>query len=461
MKLKKIKINKKRIFIIGIVLIVALILSFNIYKAYSESSVSYAIDNGNQTDTNHLTFYRENDLGEYEAYNGSAFENNNYILNAEESYCKYGSELIYDFYSNELSINSIGQDNCYLYYDLKNYLKDEILLNNNASKDTIISLNNLSKASVSQSYYDNQYGSDKSKYVVDSGFYKTSNETSTNYYFRGEVNNNWVYFAGIYWRIIRIDESGNIRMIYSGTTAPTSSQSYVMTGVNTQIGAVQFNRHDTLGNKVRLDLSIEGMGYVYAENDLHGLSKNSQIKESVDAWYNSTLKSDYEKYLTESMFCVDRTASLDDKFNSYIDYVNTSFDDYKDKVIYMGPADRIRYGTINPSLECPLNIDKLNLYAGLINADEVAYAGGATNINNPSYYLYTGMEYWTISPIFHINRTAYVYSVYDTGHLGSRKVGGEAPVVTLPGIRPVISLNSSVLFSSGDGTYSNPYKIIY
>ena len=38
----------------------------------------------------------------------------------------------------------------------------------------------------------------------------------TSYYFRGNVENNWVKFAGYYWRILRINGDGSIRMIYAG-----------------------------------------------------------------------------------------------------------------------------------------------------------------------------------------------------------------------------------------------------
>ena len=36
------------------------------------------------------------------------------------------------------------------------------------------------------------------------------------YYFRGNVENNWVKFADSYWRILRINGNGSIRMIYAG-----------------------------------------------------------------------------------------------------------------------------------------------------------------------------------------------------------------------------------------------------
>ena len=67
------------------------------------------------------------------------------------------------------------------------------------------------------------------------------------YYYRGAVDNNWVKFGkdstgkDIYWRIIRINGDGSIRMIYSGTTDPknessvTGSNGVYMTGTGTQL----------------------------------------------------------------------------------------------------------------------------------------------------------------------------------------------------------------------------------
>lgn len=49
-----------------------------------------------------------------------------------------------------------------------------------------------------------------------SGLYKAEDDDGTTYYYRGVVNNNWVEFGGFYWRIIRINGDGSIRLIYSG-----------------------------------------------------------------------------------------------------------------------------------------------------------------------------------------------------------------------------------------------------
>ncbi len=49
--------------------------------------------------------------------------------------------------------------------------------------------------------------------TTDEGIYSAVDDYGTSYYFRGVVENNYVKFAGAYWRIIRINGDGTIRMI--------------------------------------------------------------------------------------------------------------------------------------------------------------------------------------------------------------------------------------------------------
>lgn len=53
------------------------------------------------------------------------------------------------------------------------------------------------------------------------GMYKAIDDLGTTYYYRGPVNNNWVSFGGFYWRIVRINGDGSIRLIYSGLASST------------------------------------------------------------------------------------------------------------------------------------------------------------------------------------------------------------------------------------------------
>ena len=60
------------------------------------------------------------------------------------------------------------------------------------------------------------------------------------YYYRGDVQNNWVSFGNFLWRIIRINGDGSIRMIYSGLKSATNH-----TGGNAQIGKTAFGDTST------------------------------------------------------------------------------------------------------------------------------------------------------------------------------------------------------------------------
>mgnify|MGYP005795544907 FL=1 len=89
----------------------------------------------------------------------------------------------------------------------------------------------------------------------------------TSYYYRGNVENNWVKFGGYYWRILRINGDGSIRMIYAGDASvidTLSNKSDVLkNGYNdastdyTQIGTSAYNSR---GN------NNADVGYMYGEN---------------------------------------------------------------------------------------------------------------------------------------------------------------------------------------------------
>ena len=89
----------------------------------------------------------------------------------------------------------------------------------------------------------------------------------TSYYYRGNVENNWVKFGGFYWRILRINGDGSIRMIYAGDASvidTLSNKSDVLkNGYNdastdyTQIGTSAYNSSSSNNAYV---------GYMYGEN---------------------------------------------------------------------------------------------------------------------------------------------------------------------------------------------------
>ena len=80
--------------------------------------------------------------------------------------------------------------------------------------------------------------------------YTIDNDTYT-YYYRGDVNNNWVKFGDFLWRIVRINGNGSIRLIYSGLASSTSH-----TGTNTLIKTRNNSTTTTYGDVTSHTASI-------------------------------------------------------------------------------------------------------------------------------------------------------------------------------------------------------------
>ncbi len=296
--------------------------------------------------------------------------------------------------------------------------------------------------------------------TTNEGLFKAQDDLGTSYYFRGAVNNNWVKFGkdssnkDIYWRIIRINGDGSIRMIYSGTTSPKSSTATVMTGTGTQIGTSAFNS----GND-----NPACVGYTYTAGEQHGNKYESKIKTTIDAWYKTTTletNSATKILVADQMFCNDRSATTSSSGTP--GEISGSMS--KSITYYYGVYIRLITNK-SPTLICPTGSDiftvntsngngALNYPVGLITADEVAMAGGVYRTVNSSYYLYTNTSYWTGSPYYFYRTGTYANGTY----MSSSGYFSDDPVPDTLGTRPVISLSSSVKLS-GDGTWNNVYTV--
>ena len=291
------------------------------------------------------------------------------------------------------------------------------------------------------------------------GIYKTKDDIGTSYYFRGDVENNYVLFANKYWRIIRINGDGSIRMIYAGTSAHENGYDDSSTK-DTSIGTSAFNSSYSYNAFVGFMYGTFGASD-YATT--HANTNDSTIKKALDTWYTNNIKNTTnEQYVVDAIYCNDRSLSPS----------TTGTGAEKSETDY-GAFNRL-YDNKTPTLKCSQVNDrftksaavsgvtgngKLTNAIGLITADEVAYAGGLYyqsdgSASNSKYYLYTKNDYWTMSPSgFGIR--AFEFNVYGSeGYLGySYGVDNSARDV-----RPVISLSSGAL-SSGTGTKTDPFKI--
>ena len=282
--------------------------------------------------------------------------------------------------------------------------------------------------------------------------YKATEQIGTNpvkdvYYFAGDAKNNWVKFANFYWRIIRTNYDGSIRLLYSGTSH------------NTTKGYIGYSTF-------KLDNDPMYVGYMYGTSGSQVNNRtntnNSTIKTYIDNWYKNNLSS-YSKYIsTEAVYCNDRelapgsTYSTGSSFN-YAPYGRQN----------ANKTPTYNCANIKDAFSGSNSEAKLTYPIGLMTSDEISYAGGEsyTDLTAPYAWYYlnsaggsiTGSNaWWALSPVYWFGSGSVVWRVYGSGYPGFLNYG---VVVDTCAVRPSVSLKSCNLISGGDGSANNPYIV--
>ena len=439
------KSHLKRNIIIGVVVVAiisAVILNFT--RAKYRVTESIPLVNGtinySSGDLNMVAIYVNGDDGYTKS---DTIPESGYELNEEESYCAVDGNrddnisLSYDVDTKSLSVTPITTrgTKCYLYFDEKSTPKNV--------QELIASKNLATRTNFSTILTTDTTGT----------IYQAEDDDGTTYYFAGNPSDNWIYFADFYWRIIRINGDGSIRIIYNGTSNTT-------TGEETQIGTIAFNINNN---------DNAYMGYMYGTprsdtyEATHINTNDSTVKEMLDNWYNSNLLK-YASYIdSDAGFCNDRYPSTNFLVSNGLGGTE-AIETYYGAYIRMYAGDNV--SNANPSFKCHNSVDlftisnsskgnhELTYPIGLITVDEISYAGGVYNIANSTYYLDTGEFYRTISPAyFEDENRAFVFIMGNNGAIRMNWLDEER------GVRPVINLKADTIFSSGDGTASNPYVV--
>ena len=284
---------------------------------------------------------------------------------------------------------------------------------------------------------------------------KAKDAYGDSYYYRGNVTNNYVKFAGFYWRIVRINGDGTVRVIYDGTSAHANGEA----SADRQIGESVFN--------ISYDDNAY-VGYMYGNfrastyADAHANTNNSNIKTYIDNWYKTNIVgTTNEQYLADNVFCNDRSISSNKPYSDFNNLgYGTNTTAYR---WYYGPWDSGGYNS-SMRLICPQKNDAftvsdttngngaLTYPVGLLSTDEIVLAGGWKGANS-GYYLYSRQDWWASSPHIFAGSHASVHGVY---------YGGETDYYdseyNSSGVRPVFNLKAEVL-AYGSGTASDPYRI--
>ena len=242
-----------------------------------------------------------------------------------------------------------------------------------------------------------------------SGLYASTDTNTGNptYYFRGNVENNYVSFAGFTWRIVRINGDGTTRIV-------------MQDGINSNTNYAFNSNHNNYS-------------YMYYTN-------NSNAKTQLESWYQTNIgsKTDLAKNVASgAYYCEQAKAKRDSSWTS-------------------GSANMTLYSNYTPDFKCSIDGNGkglVNASVGLLSYDEVVYAGGYPYSSNNYYYLYnSAIDWWTMSLAGFSASDSTIWIVNTAGIIGYNNVN-----YTLR-LRPVIILNADTLVT-GDGTSSDPFVV--
>ena len=242
-----------------------------------------------------------------------------------------------------------------------------------------------------------------------SGLYKSTatNTGEATYYFRGNVTNNYVSFAGQTWRIVRVNEDGTIRIV-------------MQDGINSN-------------TEYKFNSNYNNYTYMYYSN--------SQAKTTLERWYQTNIgsKSDLAKNVASgAYYCEQAKAKYSDSYTS-------------------GNATMTTYNKYTPDFKCSSdgnNKGVVSASVGLLAYDEVVYAGGYYAQNNSSYYLNNPAIYWwTMSPAGFMSGRSYVWVVNTPGDFRN------GDVYYPDRLRAVLNLTADTQISDGDGTKNSPFVV--
>ncbi len=412
-----------------------------------------------EPDINIIGIYVEDkETGKFEPTNKMP-SNGIWQLN-EQSICNNEAKPAWDYINQRFYIDKLTQSgtSCVLYFE-------EML----TPESMLAKLNEARTKSGGKNYTIEKLEAPmrKSEELSENKIYSYPEGNGTTYLFRGNVQDNWLNFAGHTWRIIRINSDGTLRLIYQcGSTDCQDT-----TGDNTQIGtsAYKLKPYD--------DNTYVGYYYGTPESDYITTHKSlitnpSTIATAVKHWYNGDGNmTNYTKYISGSTgFCNDRSLSTAAKPSGFEgDGTGTQATAYG----AMGRLLDTNWAGltgVTPSLNCSSNDlftysenkgvgnGILEVPAALITADEVALAGMLAGDSNAvtSNWLNTNKYYWTMSPRYGTIQAS-VFFTNSNGALSNSSSNTDLSI----GVRPVINLKSNItLEPGGNGTVGNPYVVV-
>ena len=249
----------------------------------------------------------------------------------------------------------------------------------------------------------------------DEGMYATVDQDGKTYYYRGTTTNNYVNFAGLVWRIVRINGDGSVRLVLNENANIDGDVTF------------KYAASNACSSVSSITEAIDCVKY-----------ESSNAKSKIDTWFNENITEDKLNYVVNSKFCNDYSVNSSGAFGAY----------------------RRLYTNKKPSLTCSDESDygksvTLNLNVGLLTADEVAMAGGLYYTATNTYLSEAGVYAWLMSPNDWESSNK---NVFET-RFHEKLTRALAVITDSYGLRPVINLRADTI-AVGSGTKVDPYVVI-
>ena len=311
------------------------------------------------------------------------------------------------------------------------------------------------------------------------------------YYFRGNVMNNYLSFAGMCWRIVRIAGDNSIKLtledqdevcsesidgnwgvphLHTGNTYYTRNYGYSKTYVNNSSGSTSSDPKyvfNYLQPTDTVDRSMVKFFYDFQINNLNGYLNKLKSGDwcIADESYSSEKLAD--TLLSQNININDlRYSDTVFYFDSYVRLAGNDTNGYKPMLKCTG-TNLAEFQKVDYNSETV--IENADMYVGALTADEVVYAGAKVGALNKYFYLmnesfrndtFDYYYFYTMSPgKFGKNgftETDFILTLNGSGGFNNFPVHGDGSSVTF---RPTINLKPETQFFSGNGSLSNPYVI--
>lgn len=482
------------------------------YIAYQVDKYNYTDFNGSITNPYFVEIYNmgsvflKRECGLDNAGNGVCGTNSTISSEASNIYKTIGIDKIYYF---KCKLSELLNDNVLLLFDGStiNYLesiKNSSEIDDNSVHTVIVKMQNTGSGSTFSFYQELEHVDStllrkailgdnnqnvKTPMTIPGKNISANNESilasaiddyGVSYYYRGNVQNNYIVFANMCWRIVRVTGSGDIKIVlynYNNSSCTEEGSDLAFARYDEtnsgKAGISAFNNTSETSNAY--------IGYMYGTpnsttyNNEHANLHDSTILTNLKKWYDKVFNDSQKAMIADTIWCNDKRIVSNSSFNPL--NFSVSATGYGNGITYYQAMKRIHtVGTVEPTLTCGKNINDnriskftaydnvygngaLNGYKiGLLTADEVAYAGNVSvyiSDEGSQYYLYKnsyGKNWLTMSPF---------YGPASIIHINSSSPGliSGSSITYEHGVRPSIALDKNILVT-GTGTSSNPYIVV-